>query len=104
MTTQTATCGFWDTQLRENEIIEDVCKANAFAIQEAGCVCGTPYNCSGVCKQGEELLNRAQDITLENYPNNNNNQADTSTTGTCGFFDSLLKEEIIENMGIFFKQ
>mmetsp|Transcript_2430 Transcript_2430/g.5165 ORF Transcript_2430/g.5165 Transcript_2430/m.5165 type:complete len:272 (+) Transcript_2430:23-838(+) len=80
-----ATCGYYDTQNKEI-IDEEVCTANAQAAQDAGCKCGTPIECPGICAEGETLNDPGLEFEI------------CGTTATCGYFDSQNQNEIDEEV------
>mmetsp|Transcript_23914 Transcript_23914/g.49379 ORF Transcript_23914/g.49379 Transcript_23914/m.49379 type:complete len:334 (-) Transcript_23914:319-1320(-) len=80
-----ATCGFYDNKNKEI-IDEEVCAANAQAAQDAGCKCGIPIECPGICAEGDQMLNAATDVSIGN------------TMATCGFYDNKNKEIIDEEV------
>jgi hypothetical protein len=81
----TATCGYFD--MKNQEIIdEEVCKANAEAAANAGCKCGIPIECPGICAEGETIVNRGEQFTICN------------TDATCGYFESQNQEIIDEEV------
>ena len=54
------TCVAFDERFQEVQD-EEVCVSNSQAAVNAGCRCGTPIHCKGIClKDGEELLNPNQ--------------------------------------------
>ena len=78
---QFATCGFFNEKAKET-IDAEVCTQWQDDAAAAGCKCGTPIECSGICGDGETLLNRGEDVTI------------CDNVATCGFWDERNKEVI----------
>lgn len=76
-------CGFHDSQVKE-EISETGCKDHRQKVLDAGCICGTRYDCPGVCAAGGTFLNDTLNANVNGM------------LATCAFHDSMIKEEIIE--------
>ena len=76
-----ATCGFFDIEAKETIDAEECTQWQEDAAA-AGCKCGEPIECSGICAEGETLVNRADDVN------------NCGTHATCGFFDEKNKEVI----------
>lgn len=78
----TATCGYFDSQNMQLDDIGTTCEDDSQRVQDGGCKCGVPVNCTGICAEGEELLNRDSTFEIDDK------------TATCGYFDGQNQEQI----------
>jgi hypothetical protein len=83
-------CGFHDNRIKEEESSESGCMDYRQKVLNAGCVCGTRYECPGVCSRGERLVNDTLTVSVSGL-----------SLATCAFHDAKLKEEIIEERCLF---
>ena len=78
---QLATCGFFDLQAKETTDAEECAQWQEDAAA-AGCKCGEPIECGGICAEGDEMLNAATTVRIGDQ------------FATCGYFDVTVKETI----------
>ena len=74
-------CGIFNLQAEET-IDPDTCNQWQVDAAAAGCKCGIPIECSGICPSGDELLNAGATVKI-------GNQQDM-----CGIFNLQAKETI----------
>ena len=60
---QFATCGFFNERAKQT-IDAEACTQWQDDAAAAGCKCGIPIECSGICGDGETLFNRAEDVVI----------------------------------------
>jgi hypothetical protein len=79
---EVATCSFLDLESKKL-IGDEICANMAKKVEDAGCKCGVPIKCPGVCLQdGDSLLNPHLDVVVDGQ------------TEKCEFFESLAQEVI----------